>query len=194
MTNYMTVAPDVYSPMESRFELSHVSVPRKKAAVKASIYVISGTGSSSSVVWPESGYECGFTRPVLSSRNPDDVSKVKERILSFRDYQDGWMGEGSKAPDVSGLEWFAESFVAHFEQHSTPAVFLNPDGDVEMEWQNAVKSSVLTVSLISKTGAWYSFFSEDNHDERDFEETLELYNWKGWNRLNNLIHGLFSIE
>jgi hypothetical protein len=132
---------------------------------------------------------------VISSANLSDASAaVALRILSFSDLQDGWMGTGSKAADIGGLRWLAEQFAEKFKQPSTPAVFLTPDGDVEMEWRHEGRSACATVSLSSRMAEWYSFFPEDNHDERDYEETLALDRREGWKRLNDLIQSLFSIE
>lgn len=118
---------------------------------------------------------------------------VRNRILSFCDYQDGWAGEGSKAPDIVGLKWLAQEFLESFGRPNLPSVFLTFDGDViEMEWRKDDRSVSLTVSLSSKTAEWFSFFPADNHDRRDFTEVISLDDRKGWERLNNLVHGLFS--
>ena len=184
----MTIVMGTY-PTVTQVELSLIPV---KGRSTPSLYM-SELGSMGIVVLSESEAVCNIVRPVLSLRNLDDVIVVGKRILSFCEYHDGWMGEGSKGPDVYGLKWLAKAFASYFEQHPTPAVFLTPNGDVEMEWRNSGRSVSLTVSLSSRVAVWYSFSLEDNHDEKDYEETIIL-NKEGWKRLNNLIQGLFSIE
>ena len=190
----MTLVEDVY-PTATKVEWSESAVPLEVKRT-ASLYVISKTGRRGITISAGSETVCStdnIVRPVIYLRNLDAVLAVRDRILSFLEYQDGWMGDGSKAPDVYGLNWLAQAFASHFEQQLTPSVFLTPDGDVEMEWRYAGRSVSFTVSLISRTAVWYSFFPEDNHDRRDFEESLIL-DREGWKRLNNLIQSLFSIE
>ena len=121
-----------------------------------------------------------------------EVSAVARRIREFRDLQDGWMGDGSKAPDIQGLQWLAEYFTERFSSQ-TPAVFPTPTGEVEMEWRNGDRSACVTVSLHSKMARWFSFYPEDNHDVRDCEVPLELDKMEEWKYLNDLVQGLFSI-
>ena len=190
----MTLVADVY-PTVTEVEWSESPVPLEVRRT-ASLYVMSKTGRVGIAVLSESDAVCptdNVIRPVFSLRNLNDVLVVGERILSFGEYRDGWMGEGSKAPDVPGLTWLAQAFVSHFNQGNIPSVFLTPDGDVEMEWKKVDRAVSLTVSLDSRIAEWYSFSPTDNHDDRDFEEIIVL-DRKGWKRLNNLIQGLFSIE
>ena len=190
----MTLVADVY-PTVTEVEWSESPVPLEVRRT-TSLYVMSRTGRVGIAILPESKAFCptdNVIRPVLSLRNLHDVLVVGERIHSFGEYRDGWMGEGSKAPDVPGLTWLAQAFVSYFNQSNIPSVFLTPDGDVEMEWRKADRAVSLTVSPGSRIAEWYSFFPADNHDDRDYEETIEL-DREGWKRLNNLIQGLFSIE
>ena len=190
----MTLVADVY-PTVTEVEWSESPVPLEVRRT-TSLYVMSRTGNVGIAVLPESKAVCptdNVVRPVLSLRNLNDVLVVGKRILSFSDYRDGWMGEGSKAPDVPGLTWLAQAFVSYFNQSNIPSVFLTPDGDVEMEWRKDDRAVSLTVSPGSRIAEWYCFFPADNHDDRDYEETIAL-DREGWKRLNNLIQGLFSIE
>ena len=125
-----------------------------------------------------------------------EVLDVASQIISFYDMRDGWMGNASKAPDILGVQWLAEGFVEGFDPLlPTPSVFPTQNGGVEMEWRKGGRSAIVTVSFDKSrtTVEWFSFYPEDDHDERDVEKQLELDKIEGWRHLNHLIKDFYSI-
>ena len=126
-----------------------------------------------------------YFAPVGSAQN------VADRIDSFADMADGWMGEGSSCPNKSELAWLSRSFLEWYSSEiPTPSVFPTPRGTIEMEWSGYRQTIILDISPKTKKAAWLSFYTTDD-DENDIEEEIDLGDSAGWKRLKRLLKTSF---
>ena len=122
------------------------------------------------------------------------AQSVADRIDSFADMEDGWMGEGSLCPNKSGLSWLSQSFLERYSSEvPAPSVFPTPRGTIELEWSAAGQTIVVDISPETKKAEWLSFYSTDD-DENDIEEEIDLGDIAGWQHLNRLLKTSFCIE
>ena len=122
--------------------------------------------------------------------------KVACRILSFDDMEDGWGGSGSLAPPARELRRLAVNFRRNFcPELPLPAVFPTHSGGVEMEWSPRERTVIVDIPMRPPRAATlFAFYTADEGDDRDVEETIELRKINGWKLLHRLLRAYFCSE
>lgn len=119
---------------------------------------------------------------------------VVDRILSLRGVKDGWMGEGTLAPPVDLVEQLARGYRKSFlGETPRPSVFPTPEGGVEFEWRFGERTVSVEIASDGKADL-LAFYSRDDDDDRDVEESFDLGDESEWNCLKASLSRLSSIE
>lgn len=106
--------------------------------------------------------------PVHPSTHAEGLEVVVERLQTIRMLSNGWLGEGSSAPDHHLLEWLDAN--AHLLALSTSAISIIPlgDGGVSLEWRT--EAVEFTVELQPDD---QMVFVADNTQTDELEESVQ---------------------
>ena len=98
-----------------------------------------------------------------------------DRLKKFREFKDGWHGEGSLAPSHEGLAWLETAL----KRASLPSPYVYPtyEGEVRFEWTFTPKEASLVVNLETKQGLWD--WTNTEVEEGD-DQTLDLNLDENW--------------
>ncbi len=116
-----------------------------------------------------------------------DPLDVPARLDELRAMQDGWLGNGSKAPSHTGLDWLSASFERQFPGDlPLPHMFATLEGGIQAEWSISTASLDLEIDLNRHNG--HGLFFYHGHDtESQYELSFDLDDANDWERLSNQI-------
>lgn len=129
---------------------------------------------------------------IIRIKEIESFELVENLDISLRIYQllkleKGWLyGEGF-AYDKNQLETFGNKFDQHYDNNlPLPALFPNPNGNIQLEWQNNSKNLVIEINL-SSLDANFNYFDDD----KDWEELKNLNSIESWEFVNQTVSKMF---
>lgn len=109
-------------------------------------------------------------RPVTQVES-DYRGKLLERLLGWRDLQEGWDGEQSEAPSHAAIDLAAELINALPQDVSLPKPMLSSSGEVGLYWDMSEKYVDVEFGADSHFSA---YFRNKNTGEEQLVENLSL--------------------
>lgn len=89
----------------------------------------------------------------VSELEPFDIDSRLEEIQLLTD---GWYHGEGKAFSEGELDWFAANFEEHYDTTlPLPALFLTPEGCLQLEWNTDTDAVSLTINLALKKGDYF---------------------------------------
>jgi hypothetical protein len=139
-------------------------------------------------------------QPLSSTRDVESVENaawldplaVSLRLRELSELKDGWLDGEGRALSRRGLAWLADSFAARYSPElPLPRLYPTPEGKVLAEWLFGRQDVSLTVNLEAKTSEY-----ERLHLDREdcAEESIDLAEPAGWERLNTLLNALHTEQ
>ena len=114
------------------------------------------------------------------------------RLQELAELKDGWFDGTGNALQKDALSWLEESFSSRFgSELPLPRLYPTPSANVLAEWLFGRNDVSLEIDLPSRRGN-YSALNLDTGESED--ETLELGEDKGWQRLNEYLENLSSVR
>ena len=121
-----------------------------------------------------------------------DPLEATVRLQEIASLKDGWFDGTGIAPPKDGLTWLDESFSSRFgSELPLPRLYPTPAANVLGEWLFGRNDVSLEIDLLSRRGE-YSALDLDTGESED--ETLDLGQDKGWQRLNERLEALGSVR
>lgn len=132
-----------------------------------------------------------------SAQEDDPVSasaslRIRARLDSMRNLEDGWLEGAGIAPNVGGLDWLAEAFARQYpEQTPRPYLYPTAEGGVQAEWSFTGWRASLEVDLSSHGGNWFALNLETDSAEERQLRCDEAADWQ-WlvRRIHDMSRGL----